>query len=111
MAETTFSNTKRRSTRHQIDDGVWVYWSCVGSEDTSKVGNLSPGGLFIETKLRKPVGSRANINFLVQEGQIRAEAVVQHVQGDEGIGLKFVTVREEDCPQLAALLKRLRQAA
>jgi hypothetical protein len=33
-----------------------------------------------------PVGAVATIDFLVQEGQIRAEAVVRHVKPTSGLG-------------------------
>ena len=44
----------------------------------------------------------------VQEGQIRADAVVRHVKPGGGLGLKFQAVSEKDRPNLAALMKRLR---
>jgi hypothetical protein len=53
----------------------------------------------------------ANLDFLVQEGQIRAAAVVRHIEPDNGLGLKFTAVAEQDWPHLAALLTRLRNAS
>jgi hypothetical protein len=54
------------------------------------------------------VGAKARIDFLVQEGQIRAEAIVRHIDPGKGLGLKFTAVTEQDWPHLAALLTRLR---
>jgi len=54
------------------------------------------------------VGSKTNVHFLVEEGQIRAEAVVRHVKPGRGLGLQFTAVREEDRQRLAGLMKRLR---
>jgi hypothetical protein len=54
------------------------------------------------------VGAKANLHFLVEEGQIRAEAVVRHVKPGRGLGLQFTSVREEDRRHLADLMKRLR---
>jgi hypothetical protein len=51
---------------------------------------------------------KAKLDFLVQEGQIRAEAVVRHFEPSNGLGLKFTVVTEQDWPHLAALLTRLR---
>jgi hypothetical protein len=48
------------------------------------------------------------LDFLVQEGQIRADAVVRHGQSGVGLGLKFTALSEQDRPKLAALLTRLR---
>jgi hypothetical protein len=69
---------------------------------------MSMGGLFIETSEARAEGTQARLHFLVQEGQIRAEAVVRHMQSGKGLGLKFTALSEEDRPKLAALLNRLR---
>ena len=55
------------------------------------------------------MGSRATLDFLVQEGQIRVNAVVRRVESSRGLGLKFTAVSEEDRPRLSALMDRLRQ--
>jgi hypothetical protein len=54
------------------------------------------------------MGARTSLHFLVEEGQIRAEAVVRHEKPGRGLGLEFTAVREEDRGRLADLLKRLR---
>jgi hypothetical protein len=56
----------------------------------------------------EPVGATAQIDFLVDEGQIRNEAVVRHVKAATGMGLEFIAAAHEDRPRLAALLNRLR---
>jgi hypothetical protein len=87
---------------------VWVYWECNGDRDLSRVTDLSVGGLFIATPKIKRLGATTNLHFLVQEGQIRADAVVRHVKPGGGLGLKFKAVSEKDRPNLAALMRRLR---
>jgi hypothetical protein len=74
----------------------------------SRVCDLSPGGLFLSTPVPPPLGAKAKLDFLVQEGQIRAEAVVRHFVPGSGLGLKFTAITDKDCPQLVALLKRIR---
>jgi hypothetical protein len=69
---------------------------------------MSMGGLFIETHQAEPQGVLARLDFLVLEGQIRADAVVRHARSGAGLGLKFVALSEQDRPKLAALLNRLR---
>ena len=69
---------------------------------------MSMGGLFIETPEARAEGVQVRLHFLVQEGQIRAEAVVRHVQSGKGLGLKLTALSEQDRPKLAALLTRLR---
>jgi PilZ domain len=100
--------SRRHHPRVETPDGVWVYWNCKGREDTSRVRDLSMGGLFVETEKAREVDATIRLDFLVQEGQIRAEAVVRHVKPDRGLGLKFTALTEEDGPRLTALMTRLR---
>jgi len=69
------------------------------------------GGLLIETPEPIPVGETIELNFLVQEGHIRAQALVRHLERGVGLGLKFTAIRAEDRPRLAALLTRIRVAS
>ena len=55
-------------------------------------------GLFVQTERVRDVDAPIRLDFLVQEGQIRAEAVVQHVKPGSGLGLKFTALAEEDGP-------------
>jgi hypothetical protein len=66
------------------------------------------GGLFVETEKAREVDATIRLDFLVQEGQIRAEAVVRHAKPGSGLGLKFTAMAEEDGPRLTALVTRLR---
>ena len=66
------------------------------------------GGLFVETEEVRDVDATIRLDFLVQEGQIRANAVVRHVKPGSGLGLKFTALIEEDGPRLTALMTRLR---
>ena len=91
--------------------GVSVYWRCNGLDDVSPVRDLSFGGLFIATSVAVPVGAVATIDFLVQEGQIRAEAVVRHVKPTGGLGLKFTAMHKTDHPRLGMLITRLRHSS
>ena len=99
--------SRRRSSRAPVTGEVWVYWSCDGRDDVLRLGNISAGGMFLESKMTRPVGSKIKLNFLVQEGQIRAEATVQHIVTGRGLGMKFTALTEEDRPHLAALVRRV----
>jgi hypothetical protein len=90
---------------------VWVDWRCAGREDISRVRNMSLGGLFLETPTSRRLGSTIKLEFLVQEGQIRADSVVRHVEPGRGLGLKFTAVSNEDSPRLATLMNRLRRSS
>jgi PilZ domain-containing protein len=111
MLQPLISRARRRSSRVHTPEGVWVYWGGGGRDDTSRVLNLSLGGLFIETREPRLIGAKTKVDFLVQEGQIRLEAVVRHVSSGRGLGLKFTAVRDEDRPHLAALVNRQRRSS
>jgi PilZ domain-containing protein len=100
--------SRRHYPRVQTPNGVWVYWNCKGREDTSRVRDLSTGGLFLETEEAADVNALIRLDFLVQDGQIRAKATVRHAKRGRGLGLKFTAMPEEDGPRLAALVTRLR---
>lgn len=104
----TPSYSRRHTSRVESPDGVWVYWRCNGIDEVSRVRDLSAGGLFIAATSPLPVGTKARLDFLVHEGQIRVEAIVRHIVPGNGLGLKFTAVTEQDSPHLAALLTRLR---
>ena len=100
--------SRRHYPRVQTPSGVWVYWNCEGREDTSRVRDLSLGGLVVETAEVRDLDATVKLDFLVQEGQIRAEAVVRHAKPGSGLGLRFTALTEEDGPRLTALMTRLR---
>jgi hypothetical protein len=100
--------SRRFYSRVETSKSVWVYWQCDGRADVSPVRDMSMGGLFLKTATVKPVGSVVNLHFLVQEGQIRADATVKYVKSGSGVGMKFAAVSREDRPRLAALMTRLR---
>jgi PilZ domain len=90
---------------------VWVDWRCAGMEDISRVRNMSLGGLFIETQASKGLGSIVKLEFLVEEGQIRADGIVRRIEPGRGLALKFTAVSEQDRPRLAKLMVRIRQSS
>jgi hypothetical protein len=100
--------SRRLTSRSAVSGEVWIYWRCNGREDVSRVRNIGLGGLFIETQEPRAASISVRLDFLVQEGQIRADAVVRHAKPGVGLGLKFAALSEQDRPRLAALLTRLR---
>lgn len=90
---------------------VYIFWSSDGREDVAIVKNLSFSGLFIETEKSKDPGDAAELHFLVQEGQIRADAVVRRAKPGYGLGLRLMAVHNDDRCRLAELMKRLRRVA
>jgi len=99
------------SSRVGVTEDVWVLWQCNGKEDISRIGDLSTGGLFLQTPIAKPVGHSVRLHFLVQEGEIKAEGVIRHIERGSGLGVKFLALNDQGRPRLAALLTRLRSQA
>ena len=103
------SYSRRALTRLPASEDIWVCWRCNGRDDVSRVLDISIDGLFIQTpNLSVKEGMPAKLDFLVQEGRIKADAVVRHVKSGSGLGLRFIAVADEDRQRLKALLSRLR---
>jgi len=100
--------TRRLYSRVETSDNVWVYWNCGGMADVSPVHDMSMGGIFLKTPKVKPEGSVIHLHFLVQEGQIRADAIVKNIRSKTGVGMKFAAVSQDDRGRLATLMTRLR---
>lgn len=103
------SYSRRALTRVQTVDDIWVCWRCNGRDDVSRVIDISNDGLFLETPhLSVKEGMPAKLDFLVQEGSIKADAVVRHVKRGNGLGLRFMVVADADRSRLKVLMARLR---
>jgi PilZ domain-containing protein len=100
-------HSRRRHQRVRTPEGVLVLWRWGRTEDTSRVKDLSVGGLFVETKKVCPVDVAVKLNFLVEDGEITAEASVRHVKAGSGLGLQFKRVRSEDQVRFTTMIKRL----
>lgn len=104
------SCSRRSISRVGTPGDVYVCWGSVGYDDTSQVRDLSPHGLFVLTRKAKTIGAKTSLYFLVEEGQIRIDALVRHVKPGRGLGLEFIAVCDEDRRRLAGLLKRVRES-
>jgi hypothetical protein len=102
-------HSRRQHKRVETPQGVWAVWRCGRTEDTSRVKDLGVGGLFIETLKVCPVDAMVELHFLVEDGEITANATVRYVKVGSGLGLKFKTVRGEDQVRFATMIKRLIQ--
>ncbi len=103
------SYSRRALTRLPASEDIWVCWRCNGRDDVSRVLDISVDGLFIQTPhLKIKEGMPAKLDFLVQEGGIKADAIVRHVIGGLGLGLKFLGATDQDRQRLKTLLSRLR---
>jgi hypothetical protein len=103
------SYSRRALSRLQASDDIWVCWRCNGRDDVSRVLDISVDGLFIQTPHPNVnEGMPAKLDFLIQEGRLRADALIRHVKRGSGLGLRFMAIGEGDRSRLKALLSRLR---
>jgi hypothetical protein len=107
--QATTGPSRRRTSRISVSNDLWVYWESTNGRDISRVKDLSPSGLFMETRTRRREGDLLNLHFLVQEGTIRAEAVVRHAEAGRGVGMKINSIPTQDAPHMHRLLMRLRE--
>ena len=104
--------SRRSLSRLPAPEDIWVCWQCNGLDDFSRVRDISPHGLFIEsTHPRVAVGMPTELDFLVAEGRIRANAIIRHIQRGAGLGLKFTALPEADSARLKSLIVRMARAA
>jgi hypothetical protein len=99
------AGTLARRTALPLD--LWVYWHSESYGNLSRVREISAQGLLIETPQAIPVGETINLSFLLEKGQLRAQAVVRYVKPGFGLRLKFRT-EVEDRTGLMALLTKIR---
>lgn len=109
MLQQSIAHSRRFTSRFEMPDGIWVYWSADGREDTSGVRNLSLGGLLLETSVSRKVDSTLKLDFLAQEGQISEDAIVRRAEPNSGLALKFTDMGDHDKLRLDALVNRLRK--
>jgi len=99
----------RLFSRVRSPQGVWVAWQALAERVVSRVSNLSFGGMFICTPNPPPMGAAVSLLFSVPEGEIRIQSVVRNVDPDNGMGIQFTSIADEDRVRLEKLIKRLRQ--
>src|SRR5258705_13647020 len=109
MLQNTATPSRRSNSRiPTTTQGVWACWYCNGREDVSRVRDLSLGGLFLETAALRAIGTPTKVDFLVGEGQIRADAVVRHIVAGRGLGRQCGARTPDDPPHVALPLRRPR---
>jgi hypothetical protein len=106
MAETTPKKT-RRHPRVKSPKGLFVAWESGARRSVSRLETLSLGGVFIHTPEPPPIGSTLNILMDMQNGDVRARAVVRRVAPSKGMGIEFISMTPEDRARLNKQLQQL----
>jgi hypothetical protein len=106
MADTTPKKT-RRHPRVKSPKGLFVAWETGSRRSVSRLETLSLGGVFIHTPEPPPIGSTINILLDMQNGDVRARAIVRRIAPSKGMGIEFISMTPEDRARLNKQLQRL----
>jgi hypothetical protein len=99
MADTKPKPT-RRHPRVKSTKGLLVAWETGSRRAVSRLESLSLGGVFIHTSEPPPVGSMINMLLDMQNGDVRARAIVRRVAPNKGMGIEFISMSPEDRARL-----------
>jgi len=102
---------RRRASRVATGEDLYTFWSCDGREGLSRIRDLSLSGLFIESPVEQEVGAPMKLDFLAEEGPIRANAAVCYVKPGRGVGLKLIAIHQQDFERFAGLIQSKRTKA
>jgi hypothetical protein len=106
MVDTKAKKT-RRHQRVKSPKGLFVAWETGSRRAVSRLETLSLGGVFIHTSEPPPVGSTLNILIDMQNGDVRARAVVRRVAPGKGMGIEFISMTPEDRARLNKQLQQI----
>jgi PilZ domain len=106
MAETTPKKT-RRHPRVKSPKGLFVAWETGARRAVSRLETLSLGGIFIHTPEPPAIGSTINILLDMQNGDVRARAIVRRITPSKGMGIEFISMTPEDRARLNKQLQQL----
>jgi PilZ domain len=106
MVDTKAKKT-RRHPRVKSSKGLFVAWETGSRRAVSRLETLSLGGVFIHTSEPPPVGSALNILIDMQNGDVRARAVVRRVAPGKGMGIEFISMTPEDRARLNKQLQQI----
>ncbi len=101
------TNDLRCYPRFLSPKGTLLAWQSARKKLVSRVDNLGLGGLYIRTLEPPPPGSFIQLLLDVPAGEVRARALVQRSKPNEGMGVKFIAMQQEDRGRFVRWLKSL----
>jgi c-di-GMP-binding flagellar brake protein YcgR len=98
---------RRRYPRTRAPGSLLVAWQTGDRKAVSRLETIALGGLFIRTAA--PAASESLVRVLVEapNGDVRARAIVRRVVANQGMGLEFVAMTQEDRGRLIQYMHRL----
>ena len=98
---------RRRYPRSSAPPNLSIAWQTGTLQGVSRLASIALGGLYIRTP--KPAPAQSLLRILVQtaSGDLRARVLVRRVVPDEGMGVEFTAMTQEDRARLAQLLRHV----
>jgi hypothetical protein len=100
-------NEFRHYPRLACPKGTILAWQTAHKRAVSAVDNAGLGGLYILTPEPAATGTFIQLLLDVPAGEVRATPVVQRSEPKEGMGVKFVEMKQEYRARFFRWLKRL----
>jgi hypothetical protein len=100
-------NDLRSYPRISSPKGTILAWQTASKRFVSSVDNLGLGGIYIRTPEPPPPGTFIRLLIDLPAGEVRANAVVQTSKPNQGMGVKFVAMHQEDRARFARWLRHL----
>jgi len=95
---------RRRAPRYPIDFPLTI--EVHGEVRQARGVNISQGGLMVSTASALEMGAQVTLRFdLANAGEMRLQGVVRHAR-DEGTGVEFIELSDEDRQTLHAYLRQ-----
>lgn len=98
---------RRRHPRSLPPPNIFVAWQTGVQQAVSRLGSMALGGLFIRTPNPAPVRSMLRILIETASGDLRARVLVRRTVPQQGMGVEFIAMTQEDRARLVQLLRRV----
>jgi uncharacterized protein (TIGR02266 family) len=99
LADEAPTHRMERRTSERVTLDVEVTFTSDSQFFAGLSGDISEGGLFVQTYQRHPIGSRLSLTFSLPTGQIRATGIVRWIREATAGALPGVGIAFEDLPR------------
>ena len=109
------TDNRRRFARISLDTKVKVVFRGVEQRNQILLYNISEGGLFLATEQTKPIGSKLQFEFRVQDGgaSITGVGIVRWIESNPqqriGMGIQFIELNDEGRKVISELLRQKKE--
>jgi PilZ domain-containing protein len=98
---------RRRYPRSPAPPNLFIAWQTGTQQGVSRLSSIALGGLYIRTPHPPPAQSLLRVLVETASGDLRARVFVRRVVANEGMGVEFTAMTQEDRARLVQLLRRV----